>query len=122
MKKYLLPILIMVVAGLVAANLFLSQRIEQKTLGSASKNPGQWRRLTLKAPGMFCLGCTAAVEGFIGRLKGVKRVQADLASKKVQVIYDPKVIDKNSILDQKIFDAYGRELVSDQAYTDQTDK
>lgn len=109
----LIPVLIILVSGLVGVNLWVTRKIE---------NPGNvqvtgLRQLTLKAPGMFCLGCEASVENYIKAMPGVESADASLTSKLVGVIYDPAKVSKEEILANTIFDAYGREFISDESFS-----
>ena len=44
---------------------------------------------TLTAPDISCGHCVAAVQGAVGALDGVERVQADADTKRVEVAFDP---------------------------------
>jgi len=46
-------------------------------------------RTTLTAPGISCGHCVATVEGAIGALDGVSRVEADADTQRVDVAFDP---------------------------------
>lgn len=116
-QNYLLPILIISLAGLIGANLFMSQKIKQGNTNISANSNQSLRLLSLKAPGMFCIGCSASVEGYLGSIDGVQSVSANLASKQVDVIYDPILVNKDTILASEILDAYGKEVLGDQPYT-----
>ena len=73
--------------------------------------------LTMRAPDMFCGGCTGTVEAAVGATSGVIFVDADITTKEVSIIYDPSVVTSDSLLGHSIFDVYGREFVSDALYT-----
>ena len=73
--------------------------------------------LTMRAPDMFCGGCTGTVEAAVGATSGVIFVDADNATKEVLIIYDPSIVTGDSLLGHSIFDVYGREFVSDVSYT-----
>jgi copper chaperone CopZ len=117
MKKYLLPILIIFVAGLVGASLLLNQKLKQSNAVISTESGQSLRLLSFKAPGMFCLGCSASVEGYLKVIKGVQSVNASLATKQVDVVYDDSVVDKDTILDDEILDVYGKKFLSDVSYT-----
>lgn len=118
MKKYLTPILIILIAGLFGTVLFLNQKANQSTRSPQSIQNGQnLRLLSFKVPGMFCIGCSASVEGYLSAIEGVRSANASLATKKVEVIYDDSVVDKDTILGNEILDAYGKKFLSDVSYT-----
>ncbi len=73
--------------------------------------------LTMRAPEMFCGGCTAAVESAVAAVPGVLSVQANNSTKMVTVVYDSEVTQSNEIYTHSIFDVYGREFVSDAVYS-----
>lgn len=111
--KILVPLLILLVSGLFGANLWLSKKIENPQ----NIQVAGLRQLTLKAPGMFCLGCSASVEGYVGAVSGVKNVRASLGTKRVEIVYDPSVVSKEAILGNQVFTAYGKEFISDEAFS-----
>lgn len=119
-KNYLLPVLIILVTGFTAANLIVRQKATLQSESQYQESSQGLQLLTLKAPGMFCIGCSASVEGYLGAIEGVKQVNASLASKKVNVIYDPQVVSKDTILNNEILDAYGKEFISNEPFTSST--
>ena len=46
-------------------------------------------QMTLTAPDISCGHCVATVEKAVGALDGVQRVEADAATKRVAVTFDP---------------------------------
>ncbi len=44
---------------------------------------------TLVAPDISCEHCQHAIEGAVGKLEGVSRVNVDIPTKTVQIDYDP---------------------------------
>ena len=78
--------------------------------------PQESRLLTMRAPEMFCIGCTSSIEAAIGAVPGVHYVSADAETKEVNVIYDPDQITSDEIFSQSVFDVYGREFISDNSY------
>lgn len=47
-------------------------------------------QLTLSVPEISCAHCQQTIEGAVGQLTGVSRVQVDIAAKQVEVVYaDP---------------------------------
>lgn len=115
-KSLILPLLIILAAGLAGAGLILNQKLNQRIVGVSIESSQNLRLLSLKAPGMFCLGCSSSMEGYLGAVDGVQSVNASLATKKVEVIYDPSVVDKETILMNQILDAYGKEFLSDVVF------
>lgn len=116
MKHYLVPILIITVAGLLGVGLIFNQKINSSATQSAVKNNQNLRLLSFKAPGMFCLGCSASMEGYLGSIDGVRSVNASLSTKQVEVVYDSTVTSKEVVLSNQILDAYGKEQVSDEEF------
>ena len=49
-------------------------------------------RATLMAPDISCGHCVAAINGAVGALDGVRRVEADEQTKQVQVEFDPSKV------------------------------
>lgn len=80
------------------------------------------RKLTFKSPGMFCAGCASSIENYIGTAEGVHSVSASLTTKIVEAVYNQSQTSKEAILSNTILDAYGKEFVSDEAYTGETQK
>ena len=62
--------------------------------------------VTLKVDGMSCGHCVKAVEGSVGELSGVKKVEVDLNGKTVTVGYDPDSVSIDAI----------KEAIDDQGY------
>lgn len=117
-QNYLLPLIIIIVAGLIGANVLLGQRIQKDVVRVSPTDSQDLRLLSLKAPGMFCIGCSASMEGYLGAIEGVKSVKASVASKKVDVVYDPNLVGTQTILSNEILDAFGKEVISDEPFTD----
>lgn len=117
MKNYLTPILIILFTGLLGAVLFLGQKVAQVENNNNTSAPQKPRLLTFRAPGMFCIGCSASVEAYLSSVEGVQNVSASLGTKRVEVIYDGSVVDKDTILANQILDAYGKESITDEKYT-----
>ena len=69
--------------------------------------------LTMRAPEMFCGGCTGTVEAAVGATPGVVFVDAVNSTKEVLIIYDPTVVTSDEIMTNSVFDTYGREFISD---------
>lgn len=53
--------------------------------------------ITLQAPEISCEHCQRAIEGAVGRLAGVGRVQVDIPTKTVHLTYDPGIIALTAI-------------------------
>lgn len=117
-KSIVLPIAIVVVGGLIGGTILLNSRLDKLSTGTdVIGNNQNLRLLSFKAPGMFCIGCSASVEGYLKAIDGVQSVNASLATKQVDVIYDPSIVGKDVILDNEILAAYGKQSVSDVSYT-----
>ena len=54
-------------------------------------------RLTVTVTGMSCTGCEQRIANALGRMDGVGRVEADHASGRVTVDYDPAVVGEEAI-------------------------
>ncbi len=48
-----------------------------------------YQSITLTAPDISCEHCTAAIDSAVGALDGVKHVKSDIATKHVDVEFDP---------------------------------
>lgn len=117
MRNYLPPILIIITAGLIGVSLFLNQKIKQNNTNISTSSGENLRLLSFKAPGMFCIGCSASVEGYLKAVGGVQSVNASLATRKVDVVYDLSVVTKDTILANQILAAYGKEFLSDEPFS-----
>jgi len=53
--------------------------------------------ITLKVPTMHCEGCLNNIQNTLGQRAGVQKVDGDLNTKNITVIYDQGIIDKESI-------------------------
>ena len=53
--------------------------------------------ITLTAPDISCEHCTAAIQGAVGALAGVKNVQAEIATKLVTIEFDPSRVSLDKI-------------------------
>ncbi|MFB6226324.1 MAG: heavy-metal-associated domain-containing protein [Candidatus Paceibacteria bacterium] len=74
------------------------------------------KKLTLKIEGMYCVGCERSIEGSVGSLQGVKKVDADLQSNSGIVVYNSQKIDKKKIVNNSIFDVYPAKIRKVQKY------
>lgn len=61
---------------------------------------------TLDVKGMSCGHCKMSVEGALKELDGVKEAQADVATGKVQVVFDEAKVDEQAL----------KEAIEDQGY------
>lgn len=117
-KSTVLPLAIIVIGLLLGGFVLLNQKLDRLDSNAAALNNSQsFRFLSFKAPGIFCAGCTANIEGYLGAVDGVQSVSASLRTKRVDVIYDPSIVDKNTILSNQILDIYGREYLGDEPFT-----
>ncbi|PAE09198.1 copper-binding protein [Terribacillus saccharophilus] len=62
--------------------------------------------MTLQVNGMTCGHCEKAVKGALGELEGIQGVDVDLASGKVDVVYDDTFVTKNEM----------KEAIEEQGY------
>lgn len=56
-------------------------------------------KATLKLVGMSCASCAATIEKALKQEKGVKSAQVNFAAEKAYVQYNPKVIDRNRLVE-----------------------
>ena len=52
---------------------------------------------TMNAPNISCMHCVGAIKRAVGKLEGVTSVEADPATKDVQVTYDPSKVKLEKI-------------------------
>jgi len=64
-----------------------------------SAAPADSRTLIADIQGMTCGGCVAGVEKTVNKLSGIYSVEVYLREKRGDIVYDPTVIDKKTILD-----------------------
>lgn len=62
--------------------------------------------MTLQVNGMTCGHCEKAVKGALGELEGIQGVDVDLASGKVDVVYDDTLVTKDEM----------KEAIEEQGY------
>lgn len=62
--------------------------------------------MTLQVNGMTCGHCEKAVKGALGELEGIQGVDVDVASGKVDVVYDDSLVTKNEM----------KEAIEEQGY------
>ena len=55
------------------------------------------REASLITKGMHCDGCEARIERVLGRLDGVRRVEANHTAERVEVAYEETEIDEQTI-------------------------
>jgi copper chaperone len=53
--------------------------------------------ITMKAPGISCAHCQAAISGAVGKLPGAENVSVDIADKLVTVTFDPLTLTPERI-------------------------
>lgn len=66
----------------------------------------------IRISGMTCAMCAKAIEGALGKMDGVSSATVNLASEKVRVVYDPKLVgitDMGSTIDGLGYKALGTE-------------
>jgi copper ion binding protein len=61
---------------------------------------------TLHAPDISCHHCVMAIKKAVGKLEGVSSVEADVATKNVQVTFDPAKVELVRI----------KEVMADEGY------
>ncbi|XP_058845072.1 copper-transporting ATPase 1-like [Acipenser ruthenus] len=54
----------------------------------------------MKIEGMVCLSCTTTIQGKIGKLNGVQKMQVSLANQEATVVYQPHLITAEEIVNQ----------------------
>ncbi|XP_058857117.1 copper-transporting ATPase 1-like isoform X2 [Acipenser ruthenus] len=54
----------------------------------------------MKIEGMVCLSCTTTIQGKIGKLNGVQKMQVSLANQEAAVVYQPHLITAEEIVNQ----------------------
>ncbi|HLX39320.1 MAG TPA: heavy-metal-associated domain-containing protein [Ktedonobacteraceae bacterium] len=52
---------------------------------------------TLVAPDISCEHCQHAIEGAVGKMKGVSTVKVDIPTKSVHISYDPQKVTLDKI-------------------------
>jgi len=57
------------------------------------------KRMKCRVTGMACTGCAAGIERGIAMLDGVESVKADFESGRAAIIYDPELINQDSLAD-----------------------
>ncbi len=133
-KNLLLSIVIIFIALLIGGAVLLSDKPNQQPVVSSTQTEQQTnrtantqqisanaRKLELSAPGMFCPGCTASVEGYLSSIPGIEFVEARLTPRKsATVIYNPDKITKEEIVKNQIFDTYGPVTIISDASFDPT--
>ncbi len=116
MKKNIIPLLMIFIVGTFGGVLFALDK-PNDTDAELLAESEDLRELYLSVPGMFCAGCSSSVEAYVSSMDGVKRVSASLIDKTANVIYDPKSVRPDEIIDNDIFELYGVSLIDDQAFT-----
>jgi copper chaperone len=74
------------------------------------ENPGRicmMESTTLVAPDISCEQCQHAIEGAVGKLDGVSKVNVDIPTKTVHINYDPQKVTLTKI----------EEVLDDTGYT-----
>ncbi|MFB1098244.1 copper chaperone CopZ [Terribacillus sp. JSM ZJ617] len=66
--------------------------------------------MTLQVSGMTCGHCEKAVKGALGELEGIQGVDVDLASGKVDVVYDDTLVTKEDM--KEAIEEQGYEVVA----------
>lgn len=61
---------------------------------------------TLNVKGMSCGHCISSIEGNVGKLNGVESVKVNLSEGKVDLSFDPNVVNQKEITD----------VIEDQGY------
>ena len=60
---------------------------------------------TLIAPDISCEHCQHAIEGAVGKMQGVNKVEVDIPTKAIQVSYDPQQVSVAKI--EEVLDDIG---------------
>lgn len=66
--------------------------------------------VTLNMPGMACQGCVLTVTNTLRGMNGVQDVQVSLETKTATLVYDPKVITPEQMLQNPVIQGYGGSL------------
>ena len=53
--------------------------------------------VTYSVPNISCMHCVHTIESELGRLEGVRQVQADVSSKSVRVAFEPPMTESQII-------------------------
>ncbi|XP_052470901.1 copper-transporting ATPase 1 [Carassius gibelio] len=68
--------------------------------GSSPRSSGGVQAVKIRVEGMVCLSCTTTIEGKIGKLKGIEKIKVSLESQEAAVLYQPRVITLDEIVNQ----------------------
>ncbi|MFB6226527.1 MAG: heavy-metal-associated domain-containing protein [Candidatus Paceibacteria bacterium] len=112
-KAFLIPFIVIILGGAIGGYFLFSAQNPSKSQVVKTKD---LKKLTLKIEGMYCVGCERSIEGSVGSLQGVKKVDADLQSNSGIVVYNSQKIDKKKIVNNSIFDVYPAKIRKVQKY------
>ena len=56
-------------------------------------------KLVLRVDGMSCAACSARIEKALSKLDGVSEPYANFTAGKVSLMYDPEIVDRETIED-----------------------
>lgn len=80
------------------------------------------KKQAFRVSGMSCAACSARVESCVARISGVKSVQVSLLAGRMQVIYNPELIDNELIVRHVSKLGYGAEALSGNEKADTQDR
>ena len=116
MKKSLItPLMVILVAAAIGGMAFYSGGGKQEAPTSEAEQAGL-RQANLEIGGLFCIGCSGAVEGAVSQMPGVEAVTIGTKDGLNTVVYDPALTSAEAILANPIFQTYPASLLSDQSY------
>ena len=113
-KTYVMIALIVVAVG---AGLFWIKSSFSAPNGTAVSNSGQELRVaTVELPGMFCAACAWSAGNTIKEIPGVVDANVDISVKSGTVIYDPKIVSKEQLVEPGLIQSYEGKVVNDEPY------
>jgi len=68
------------------------QGISKDFTWNTNEGENTMEKTTLVAPDISCEHCQHAIEGSVGKMKGVKTVSVDIPAKTVHIEYDPQQV------------------------------
>lgn len=66
--------------------------------------------LTLRIEGLACPTCAGKVEGTLARKKGVKDAKVHFATGRIQINYDPQVVEEAEL--RELVEAMGYDIIA----------
>jgi copper chaperone CopZ len=72
-------------------------------------------KVILQINAIDCMLCGVVIESFLGRTAGIQSASVDEKAKKVEVIFDPKLIDSKGIQAKILSLGYRTEFLKESA-------